>query len=112
MDIITIQQQLEEVRGKATITYQEYFEAKTSHDNLEEMKKPMLAGYELEYAREGGPQAEIARRALGDKRYIEWLVGLNQARANMNQKLANVKALEMILGSLQSQSKNYFKDQL
>jgi hypothetical protein len=84
--------------------YEDYFEAKTKHEQLEDYRKVILASCELKYE---GSQAEIARRGLADEDYKDYLKGLREARKQMNHAYAKVKGLEARLDIFRSLNRHF-----
>jgi|SRR3990167_1110989 len=104
MELRTIQQQLEELIQHTSKILKNYHEAKTNYENLEEMKKPILATIEIRYL-DLKTQNEIARSALADTEYKEYLAGLATARKAYNEAWARLKSLEIKKDCLQSLNK-------
>lgn len=103
-DLITTQQQLEEIIKATDGILKEYHEAKTEFENLDEQKKPTLAACEIKYL-DCGTQTEITRKALNDSIYKLHVTALNNARADFNKAWARLKGLEIKLACLQSINK-------
>lgn len=88
--------------------YEEYYDAKTEAESLEEYKKTMLAVAEIEVwsKHPDATQAEIGRRALASDSYKEYLQGLKEAQLRMNKALARVKSVESRISIYQSINKH------
>ena len=97
-------QSTEDRRG----TYEAYYNAKTTYENLDDQKKTTLAQAEINVQRSesGLTQAQIAREALVQDIYTKHIEGLSFAREDMNQCFAKVKALEAKLDILRSINKH------
>ena len=103
MDIITIQEQLETILNQVDPITQQYHEAKTDFENLEEQKKVMLAFYSMQYE---GSEAKIQKMALQSKEYRTWIETLNLARKEYNRCWALLEGLKIKMDILRSLNKN------
>jgi hypothetical protein len=107
MDLIGINQGLEQIALQIDKVMKQYHEAKTKYDNIDEMKKVMLAFYSMKYE---GSEAYVSRQAQADEDYREYIKGLNTARGEYNRVWALLKALEIKLSTYQSLAKTYQMD--
>jgi hypothetical protein len=94
---MTIIQNLANIFTKLEESSAELVEAEYKFRILDDGKKSYLATLEIEHGSHTKSQAEIARYALADKRYTDYLKGLNDARKKyLSAKFSYQNRLEWV----------------
>ena len=107
MDLQNISEGLGQIARQTDEVLKQYHQAKTAYDNLDEMKKTMLAVISMKYE---GSEAFVSRQAQADSDYRDYIKGLNEARGEYNRVWALLKGLEIRLSTYQSLAKTYQMD--